>query len=269
MDKILFFHQIGKDDHYNVWHTTGRNMLILMHSDGGRIVFNNASYSIQSGLLCFVGGEKLHYTLPDAPSTYDRSKLFIDANMLDTAIRLCGGGYSHFGELFNRNAAVCARLSGADLAEATKLFEDASKYADQERYRLQAFLSNYLKLLILLDQNHSGKISHPSDPISRAIGFINDNLQKKLSIDEICSEIHISKYHFCRQFKSTVGITVMDYILKTRLAMAKSLLVSKDISISEISEECGFSSISFFCRVFKQENGISPLKYRRLNKTRD
>ena len=67
MDKSLFFHQIGKDDHYNVWHTTGRNMLILMHSDGGRIVFNNASYSIQSGLLCFVGGEKLHYTLPDAP----------------------------------------------------------------------------------------------------------------------------------------------------------------------------------------------------------
>ena len=268
MEKNVILHQIGKDSYYNIWHTAKQNMLILMHSDGGRIVFSDKSYQIGNGVLCFVGAKKLHYTLPDDPSVYDRSKLFIDPEVFGAAMHACGIS-SHLCKIFSSDAAICARLSGAELTEAIRLFEDASKYADDEKYSLCALMSDYLKLLILLDKNFSGKVSPPSDAISRAIEYINDNLGKKLTIDEICAEIHMSKYHFCRHFKSIMGITVMEYILKTRLAMAKSLLISKDITVSEISEDCGFSSISFFCRVFKQENGISPLKYRKENKTRD
>jgi AraC-like DNA-binding protein len=55
----------------------------------------------------------------------------------------------------------------------------------------------------------------------------------------------------------------MDYILKTRIAMAKELLCEADMSVTEISESCGFSSISYFSRTFKNETGMSPLKYKK------
>jgi AraC-like DNA-binding protein len=55
----------------------------------------------------------------------------------------------------------------------------------------------------------------------------------------------------------------MNYILKTRIILAQDMLSKEKLSVAEISERCGFSSISYFCRVFKNETGKTPLEYRR------
>ena len=95
-----------------------------------------------------------------------------------------------------------------------------------------------------------------------AIEYINRHIFEHIGIDEICAAVHSSKYHFCRQFKNATGFTVMEYILKTRLILAKDMLLKNELTVSEISEKCGFSSVSYFSRVFRQEMGMSPLKYR-------
>ena len=84
-----------------------------------------------------------------------------------------------------------------------------------------------------------------------------------ITIDHICRAVGISKYHFCRQFKAHTKLTVMDYILKTRIILAQSELSKTNLSIADISEKCGFSSASYFCRVFKQEEACTPLQYRK------
>ena len=58
-------------------------------------------------------------------------------------------------------------------------------------------------------------------------------------------------------------MTVMDYVLKTRIMMAKELLSNGLTSVTEISEACGFSSISYFSQAFKNLTGTTPLKYRK------
>ena len=93
--------------------------------------------------------------------------------------------------------------------------------------------------------------------------YINENIQRDISIDEICAAVHMSKYHFCRQFKKITGTTVMNYIKKTRVIMAKNMLINESLSVAEISNRCGFSSISYFSRIFKEETGVSPLKYKK------
>jgi AraC-like DNA-binding protein len=60
-----------------------------------------------------------------------------------------------------------------------------------------------------------------------------------------------------------MGMTVMEYVLATRIAEAKTLLLSEDLSISQISDRCGFSSVSFFCQVFKAKEGITAKKFRK------
>ena len=116
---------------------------------------------------------------------------------------------------------------------------------------------------MLLDKNTTEKEHSLSDFMSIAVKFINDNITEELSIDEIASFANVSKYHFCRTFKKIMGLTVMEYILKTRIMLAKNLLASSSKSILAISEECAFSGVSYFCRAFKDEVGLSPLQYRK------
>ena len=99
--------------------------------------------------------------------------------------------------------------------------------------------------------------------MNEAIEYINRNITKNLTIDEICSKIHISKYHFCRQFKILTGTTIMKYILKTRIVLAKNMLSNESLSITVISNRCGFSSVSYFSRIFKEETGMNPLTFKK------
>lgn len=56
----------------------------------------------------------------------------------------------------------------------------------------------------------------------------------------------------------------MRYILKTRIVLAQTMLRKDNLTVSEVSSRCGFSSVSYFCRVFKEEIGVSPLKYKKI-----
>jgi AraC-like DNA-binding protein len=59
-----------------------------------------------------------------------------------------------------------------------------------------------------------------------------------------------------------MGLTVMDYILETRLAMAKEILKEGSVSVTEVGSTCGFSRPAYFSRVFKERVGVSPKKFR-------
>jgi len=102
--------------------------------------------------------------------------------------------------------------------------------------------------------------------MGKAIDYINRNISMEIDIDRICAAINISKYYFCRQFKQHTGMTVMKYILQTRLILSKTDLKKTNLSVTEISGKYGFSSVSYFSRIFKEEEGCSPLQYRKRNR---
>ncbi len=83
------------------------------------------------------------------------------------------------------------------------------------------------------------------------------------SIDEICSEMNISRTYFHRIYFSAFGITCMQDIIENRLSFAAEMLISTDTSVSKIAEICGYDSDSYFMRQFKKHTGLTPLEYRR------
>lgn len=262
MSGRIILHQVGYDPYYKTWHTTGHNMLIYMHSDGGCIVCSENIYPIEEGALCFIGAKKHHYTMPEDPSKYDRSKVFMEPLDFEKLLSLLKAG-SPLPQTLSDEAFVYARIASADRPQVEALFDEINRFNSDPRHADAVFFSCYLKLLTFLDRYAVDSISPPPNRMSEAIAFINNNIQSELCIDDICSTIPMSKFHFCRQFKKTTGMTIMEYILKTRLTLAKSLLSKEGLTISQISEECGFSSSSYFCRVFKSCTGLTPLQYRK------
>lgn len=264
MGNSILHHQIGRDQYYKIWHTIGENMLIYIHQGSGSIVCSERAYPMEKGTLCFIGAGKYHYTMPDNPLDYDRSKVFLSGEELHRLFALLPEK-NRFSRSYTADAFVRSQIPPEQQAIVEALFEEIA--AAPEAYREAVLYSSYLRLLTLLDQYIPEQLSPSSDTMQLAIEYINRHIFENLSIDTICSAVHTSKYHFCRQFKKATGFTVMEYILKTRLILAKDMLLKDDRTISEISEACGFSSVSYFSRVFRQEMGMAPLKYRTSHKT--
>lgn len=93
--------------------------------------------------------------------------------------------------------------------------------------------------------------------------YLNNNLNRDISLDDLVESIHISKYYLCRQFKQVFGVSPIQYHLDSRISRAKQLLVTTDLSISTIAEMVGFQSIYSFSRAFKKRENVSPSVYRR------
>ncbi len=237
-------------------------MIIYFHNGTGSIVATEKSYNIDRGAICFIGSDKFHYTLPEIPAEYDRSKVFVSNETLSGILSLFPKELN-VTELFSSTSLVYAKINESEQPSIEAMFDDISR-ATNDNCKQSVICSVYMRLLLFIYDNvlHT---SSQSGVLQKAIDYINANICENLSIDAICEAVHISKYHFCRKFKAVTGNTVMDYVLKTRIINAKNMLLNSNYSISEISENCGFSSISYFCRVFKQSEGMSPLKFRRLN----
>ncbi|MDH2434676.1 GyrI-like domain-containing protein [Pokkaliibacter sp. MBI-7] len=92
-----------------------------------------------------------------------------------------------------------------------------------------------------------------------ALGFIEANLDKPLSLQAVASACHFSAFHFHRLFSAWMGETLNDYIARRRLERAINLLAyRREQSITDIVHELGFSSSANFARAVKAFSGFSP-----------
>lgn len=99
--------------------------------------------------------------------------------------------------------------------------------------------------------------------IEHALEFIRQNYNKPITVDDMISSLHISKYHFIRLFRRTMGTTPYSYLMNYRINTAKRFLRSTDWSIAIIAEKCGFLDPSNFIAQFKKRTEQKPTEYRR------
>lgn len=99
--------------------------------------------------------------------------------------------------------------------------------------------------------------------IRKMIEYINTHSNDNFKLDELASEINLSKSACCREFKKYVKCTIFEYLLDYRLMNSTRLLLTTNDSITSIAYQCGFGSTSYFIEKFKKKSGISPLVYRK------
>lgn len=85
-------------------------------------------------------------------------------------------------------------------------------------------------------------------------------------LDQLANYVGYTKEAYCRSFKKIIGKSPIDYLIYTRIFHSKRLLITTSKSIYDIALSCGFNNDTYFYKVFKKREGISPAKYRKLNK---
>ena len=103
--------------------------------------------------------------------------------------------------------------------------------------------------------------------VERAMKHMRTNYNKSLTLGKIAKAAYVNTYYLSHLFKKELDITIVDYLTKVRIEEAKKLLQNDKMSIVEIALEVGYEDQSYFSKVFKKNENITPMVYRKRNLT--
>ena len=87
--------------------------------------------------------------------------------------------------------------------------------------------------------------------------------ERPWSLEDMARLTGYSVSRFCALYTARFGCSPKTELLETRLAMARKMLAYSDLSVSSVAENCGFQSLYYFSKYFRQHTGLSPTKYRK------
>ena len=221
------------------------------------------TYALKPWDVLLVKHHTIHKALIDKTEPYDRVIIYLDGKYFDRIMP---------------NAGLMDCFEKADKDGRQRITPD-----DEQQERLAAALEDYeaamrdeelgaeairdtqmVKLLVLINRIYASGSAAPDraeatrDPkIGAVLSYINENLGRELSVDELAEQAYLSRYHFMRLFKAQTGSTVHAYVRQKRLLYA-ARLIREGESAARAAAESGFSDYSAFHRAFRECFGISP-----------
>ena len=132
-------------------------------------------------------------------------------------------------------------------------------------FQLQNQLSQFWCNLLRLTQAQQTEPSHTDSDISRIkdmLHFIHGNFSRHITLQDIADAAMVSQRECSRCFQRCFRESAIEYLNKHRIRCAANMLLEGSASIQEISSLCGFSSVSYFGKVFHQMLGCTPKQYR-------
>jgi sigma-54 dependent transcriptional regulator, acetoin dehydrogenase operon transcriptional activator AcoR len=102
----------------------------------------------------------------------------------------------------------------------------------------------------------------PRYKLRRVMAYVDARLGGPISLDDLANVAGVSRFHFHRQFRKTVGVTPREYVLRARIERAKGLLTDSDLTVGEVSGAVGFADQSHFSNIFRRLTAMTPRGFR-------
>ena len=179
----------------------------------------------------------------------DFKKMFPEVNLVaekiitdESGIYCSGGAYS----FLNLILYLVEKYAGRSMAVlCAKVFEIEIERGSQSPFII-----------------FNGQKEHEDEPIKKAQVFIENNFQKRITVDELASMLALSRRNLERRFKKATANTTVEYIQRVKVEVAKMSLESSRENINEVMYKVGYTDSKAFRTTFKKITGLSPLQYR-------
>lgn len=276
MTKDKHFNRAGYlEENYHYFHlrdTAGQerdfhfhefDKVVLLLSGHVDYTVEDITYALKPWDVLLVKHHTIHKALIDKTEPYDRVIIYLDGKYFDRIMP--NAGLMDCFEKADKDGRQ--RITPDDgqqerLAEALEDYEAAMR--DEELGAEAIRDTQMVKLLVLINRIYASGSAAPDraeatrDPkIGAVLSYINENLGRELSVDELAEQAYLSRYHFMRLFKAQTGSTVHAYVRQKRLLYA-ARLIREGESAARAAAESGFSDYSAFHRAFRECFGISP-----------
>ncbi|MDX2191188.1 MAG: AraC family transcriptional regulator [Bacteroidota bacterium] len=157
-------------------------------------------------------------------------------------------------------------INGSTKKNVVKLMKEMLQKSDLDRIIL---LLQILNLIAQSDEYETqstagynfGHNTEDEQRMKEVFTYLLENFKKEIYLDDIAQKVHLTPQAFSRYFKHKTKKTFSSVLSEIRIGHACQLLLAKELSISQISDECGFYNLSNFNRTFKMVTNFSPTMY--------
>ena len=164
-------------------------------------------------------------------------------------------------EIFYYYPLYCKNNHCTDYEKIEALIKEAEKVDVKTSADILDKLIKYLRDITL-----QTKFTEYAPIVESVIEILQKNESDNINLKSLADEIGVNVYYMCHVFKRKTGLSIIEYNNSNRLLHAKNLLINTTESITQIAQECNFTDASYFTLKFKKAEGITPSKYRKLNK---
>jgi len=160
-------------------------------------------------------------------------------------------------------------IQGANTAAYQQLFEELYAIAASDDYirdmRINEKLSGLLTLLMESSWHQESRVVTPRKmDIQHIKAYLDLDYREKITLESVAAHFFVDKHYLARRFKEQYGMTLTSYLQHQRITRAKWMLRFTDKSVEQIGIECGAGELSYFSRLFKKLEGVSPTEFRSL-----
>lgn len=241
-------------ENLNSRHCHDRYEIIYVYDGSGKYTVEGVEYPVGPRTLMVFAPLSYHCVQIDAGTVYERAVIHFDKDSvtepakeaiekLESASALAGAFYSP--------DAISDTISSV-----FDRFESLHSLPEKERERYARVLLSELVLLLSFS-NTEFHLRDDGELGARVIKYLNQNMDKDISLDKLAKRFFVSKYYLCRAFKKHNGISVHGYINQKRVMYAKQLIESGETA-SGAAYRVGFGDYSAFYRAYVKIIGRSP-----------
>lgn len=225
----------------------------------GYLDIDNQTLPLPKGhaLLVKISGEHCYYYKQENNEPWE----FIWINIRgDEANRIWDMIHDNEGHVIQRNA------DSPLIQELWQIIHLIHQEKVTDKYRLSMQVYQWLLILVQTSRDAERDIGVLSvTTIEKCKKFIRENYASPLTLDVLASHCDINKHYLCRLFQKSEKTSPLAYLKDRRIEVAIRLLRTTELPISQIGQQCGFESPSYFGKVFREYMSMSPKEYR-LNK---
>lgn len=250
------------------WHHHPECELMLIQKGKLEVEVSDELYTLHEGDVVVLGssqlhrdrsfGEKLEYIVLqfDLQTFFDQSTIPYLQYFNETKVPLSAMNY-----IFRDNPQAREQVAGC----IREIYEETLR--KESGYELAVNLLIKRILLILIRSDTLGLLAD-QDRVERirlkpVLDYVEDNISERITVEEACRLINMSYYYFVKFFKKTMGLSFTEYVNFRKIKRAEQLLLTRDLSISEVGDQTGMPNMAHFYKMFKRFNHCSPKEFQR------
>ena len=241
-------------DWHSVPHTHSHMELFYIIGGKGQFLIGEHLYPVSANNLVIINPNVTHTEVSLNTQPLEYIVLGIDGPELTTG-GTSGGQFNILDHFESVDVSTCLRNILREMELKNTGYEDICQaYMEILIIRLMRIID----LSVLPDP----QLAAGNRQCAAVKRYIDLHFKEALTLEQLAEDAHMNKYYLSHAFKREYGISPINYMITKRIEESKYLLAETDLSMSQIAQLLGFSSLSYFSQVFRRTQATTPMEYR-------